>query len=406
MFKRASSAVVVCLGFLVVDPTAGRAQSNAEPLTEADVLGQAGALEPAARAALTAARLRGARAGIGLAPNPRIGWERQQTFDPNAQSQDVIQLALPIDLSGRRRAARALADADLSLAEAGEAVGTLDASALALQRFYEVLALQRQVDVRVQSLEVLAEAERVVQARESAGDAAGYEGMRLRLERRRADSRLGQLRATLQARSVELSRQLGLPERPFGGDFDVDAPTLDAALSKARLERPELAALESFRGHAERAARAARTAWLPTFELTAGYNRQFAPAGHGYTIGAEITLPFFDHGQGEAGEARGAAAASEQWTLAVGRQVDAAVRGRHAELQALLETRARFAEGAAEEADVLVRAVLAAYREGEQRLIEWLDARRAAIEIADRAIELDLAVRLADVALRAAMGTL
>ena len=373
---------------------------------EAEVLGAVGNLESVQRARLAQARAEGRRAGVGLAPDPVLSFERQEAFAPNAQSQDLLALTIPIDLSGRRRAERALADAELALLRA-EVEGTrLAAAAAALESFYEVLALGRRADVLREGLEAIAEAERVVASRVSAGDAAGYEAVRLALERRRAESRVGEVEAARQAAEAALRGQLDLPAGPFRGAFDVTLPALQSAERRAASERPEMRALSTFADTVGRARRAARSAWVPTFAIVAGYNRQRAPTGQGYALGAEVTLPLFDRGQGVAGEAERASEALDSVQQSVAARVRARVRAAHAALTTLLSTRERFLEGAAAETQSLTAAMLAAYREGERSLVEWLDARRAVVEIGERAVELDLAVRRAEVALREATGEL
>ncbi|MEM9075272.1 MAG: TolC family protein, partial [Myxococcota bacterium] len=142
----------------------------------------------------------------------------------------------------------------------------------------------------------------------------------------------------------------------------------------------------------------------PDIALIAGYNRQAQPVGQGYVLGAELTLPLFDRNQSAVREAEALQSGVDGLLQAIERTLRGEVAQAHARLTALLEERERFSQ--AVRTDAILRAALAGYREGEVSLVELLDARRAVVAAALRKLELDLAVRLADVALRQSTGAL
>src|SRR5688572_12368325 len=120
--------------------------ARAQSWTEADVIALAAGSSPEAQAALVEARLAAARAaGEGLFPNPSIDWERQEAFAPNAQAQDLVRVVIPLDLSGRPFARRAVAEVELALADAGAASARGAALEAALVLFYRALAAERRV---------------------------------------------------------------------------------------------------------------------------------------------------------------------------------------------------------------------------------------------------------------------
>ncbi|MCB9596604.1 MAG: TolC family protein [Sandaracinaceae bacterium] len=385
------------------------ASASAQGWTEASVARLAAERAPAVREAWAAAeRARGAAEGAGLLPNPSIAWERQEAFDPNAQTQDILTARIPIDLSGRPAAERALADLDALAAEATAESARSLAVAVALEAFYGALAAERRAELLVGAQATLDEAGRVMERRRAAGEASGYAEARLALEAELARSQLAESRVAASAQRAALAALLGVDETPgLVGDLDATAPApIEALLARAEA-RGDVAALDRADAAASRAADAAGWAWVPRLDVEGGYNRVDGPVpGHGYAVGVAIEVPLFDHGQGpraRASAARAAIAAVREATLARAR---AQIRAAHAQLEGLRAERARFAEATGAAAELLATAATSGYREGERSLVELLDARRAVVENAQRRLALDLAVRLADVRLRGATGDL
>ena len=371
-------------------------------LREADVLRAASNRFEIARAEADAERARRGADGAGRLPNPVLGFERQAAFSPNAQSQDVLALTFPIQLSGRARTERALAEVDASMAEVDLERTRLDFMARALAVFYDALARGRRTAQLQDGVAVLTEAERLIQARRSAGEASGYESERIALELSMARSRAAEARLDTDAARAELSALVGHDDAPQG-DFVVEAPAAEPVLVANAQRRRDRVALDAWVASARDAQRRARRGGLPDLAVIVGYNRQAAPTGHGYALGGEVTIPLFDRGQQQRGEANALADGAQAMSDAWDRVVLGEVRSARTRLQSLLRERGRFEQT---DASTLIRAALSAYREGELTLVELLDARRAALDVELRRTELDLLVRLADVALRRATGEL
>lgn len=364
---------------------------------------------PRVRAAAARERLaRGAIEGAGLRDNPSVGWERQEAFDPNAQAQDVVTARVPLDLSGRPDARRALAEVDAELASGAAERERLDAVAVALAAFYRALAASRRVAILERAQEALDEATRVLEQRREAGESSGYARARMELEAELGRSRLAQARLDARAQRDALAGLLGEPGAPtLRGELAPEAPpALDVVLGRLA-HRPDVAALERAADRASDAAGAADLAWIPRIDLEAGYNRVDGPVpGHGYALGIGIEVPLFDHGQGERARAQAARDAASELRSATTQRAHAEARVAHARLTALLAERERFASVTGESTEVLLRAATSGYREGERTLVELLDARRASVETSERGLQLEMAARLAHIALRRATGEL
>jgi cobalt-zinc-cadmium efflux system outer membrane protein len=387
--------------------SAGAQQVWSDPL----IVSRAKEHAPLATAARGEARRARARVeGAGLHPNPFVDWERQQTFAPNAQSQDVVRAHIPFDLSGRRAVARLLAEVDAEGSSAEATQIGLRLAARALRFFYRALSLKRRIDLLQEAQAVLDEADRVLASRQATGEVSGYERARLALEAELARSRLQSASAERLVAAHELAALLGAEgaARTLEGDFDVAAPpAIDVLVARASRAHPLLRSLDTRLALARRARGAAGTVWIPRFEIFGGYNNQAGPqVGRGYAVGVVLDLPVFDRGQGERAEADAALASVDQEARALRAALRAAVGAAHDRLDAALKERQRFAGATVEDTELLLRAARTGYRGGERTLVELLDARRAVLEVSERKLNLDLAVRLADVELRQVTGAL
>ena len=344
----------------------------------------------------------------GLLPNPRVEWERQETFQPNAQGQDILRIALPLDPSGRPHARRALAQLEAELAAAEAARARAVAVEGALELFYGALATARRAEVRAQSLASLEEAQRVLAAREARGDSSGYDTARLALAAELERSRVRELELEASAARARLAALLGAPAPDaLDGTLEVEPPaSLEVLLTQARALREDWIAVRRASEEAGRARSAADWAWVPSLELTGGYNRQAAPGleGHGYLFVLSLEVPLFDHGQAERERAAAASVGVAAYLESIEQRIETEVQAAREQLVGLAAERARFAQSAAGPLEVLLRASEAGYREGERSVLELVDARRAATEAAERLLALDLAMRIAQTKLQTSTG--
>ncbi len=387
------------------------ALASAQAWSESDVIARAEEASPDARAALIQSRIAEARAQTaGLFPNPRVEWERQETFPPYPNGQDLVRLVAPLEVGGRLPARRALAEVDAALSAAQAARIESDAVEAALVAFYRALALERRAALRREAVAALDEAQRVILARRAAGEAAGYDAARLTLESELARSQAQEADVEAAAARGALGSLLGTrAPHELAGDLPPQAPPSLAHLLDVALDRREdVPALRRAESAAARARAAADWAWIPEIALTGGYNRQFFEnlQGNGYVFVVSIPLPIFDYGQAEREQARAADEAVGAYREALEARIEAEVSTAHQRVVALIAERARFEEAVRAPLDVVTRAAVSGYAEGERSVLELVDARRAAVDAADRALALELAARLAEVHLRRVSGGL
>ena len=234
----------------------------------------------------------------------------------------------------------------------------------------------------------LREIERIISLRERAGDAAGYDLRRVRLEARSISAQKMLADGEVRAACASLSRLTG----------ETDARTSEPLFALLRPARPALEAdadrsdLEAQRyriNSAEAQADAARRQRMPDLAVGAGYKRvsEGGLSAAGPTISLGVKLPIFNRGGAatRAAEARKRAAEAELAlsSAAVSAERDAAFARADAAFEA-----ARLAQSSAQDARRIADIADAAYQGGETDITDLIDGYRAGAEAQTNAIDL------------------
>jgi cobalt-zinc-cadmium efflux system outer membrane protein len=384
-----SLVLVLLAGSALAQPALDEAQYVERVLT--------GSLE-ARVAELEAALGRSEAVGIGLWPNPALEWERQKTSSGTreGESQDVVVASIPLVLSGRLGLEAEAAERSAQSAEARLEWARAGLRHEATRAFSAVLAARERRSILEESLATLGRLAEASAVREKAGEAAGYERLRIELE---AETVRDALRGAVLEEQQAMAQALGLlgpgvaSLPPLQGTLGVERPLPDGASLLAGLgeSRGDLRALTLEARSAEAARRAAGRGAIPDPVVTAG--AQFLDvgqpgAGAGYVVGLALPLPFFERGQGESARAEARRVLSEARHAAL-------LHAARTRLPVMLDTASGRRERLARHrADVLVRAqelrriAAMAYRGGSADLLVLVDAERAAREARLTAIEL------------------
>jgi len=205
------------------------------------------------------------------------------------------------------------------------------------------------------------------------------------------------LLAAMLPRETTLGRVTGTPAAQPA------APPLEALLSRASSTRAELRALQLSLDRAAFESDAARRGRLPSPTLFGGLKRAEDDGGNqqGGVFGLSLAVPLFDTGRREAARWEAERARIEAERTGIERQIRGEI-ARAAETLNLLQAAAGSDQESA--GDELMRIAEVAYREGELRILELLDAVRAASRAKTRSIEIRLEMRLAQIALERAVG--
>jgi cobalt-zinc-cadmium efflux system outer membrane protein len=358
--------------------------------------------------------LRVARAeavGVGRWPNPAIGWQREASSTRAAGTQDIVYASIPLVLSGRlgfeRTAAEHRADAARARAERTRSLLQHEA----VRAFESVVAVQAQRVALEASLSALEELVRLVEVRERAGEASGYDAVRIQLEHDNLTTQLHGLRGAQSRAAIEAAGLLGQPGRPLPPLNAVPeaASQWDPKISLAALveRHPELRALELEARSAEAARRAAARGAVPDPTLEVGVQLLDTGRGaldSGYTVGIEVPLPLFT--RQEAQEARASAArdlSRAQRSLLL-RAVQTQLLAALDDLDHRREQRLAHQQGALARTEELRRIAAASYRGGASDLLVLLDAERNARDARLMDIELQSAASNAENDLRLLSG--
>ncbi len=376
----------VLTGLLLLVTTAGSTSALDEQRFVERVLSAGlASREVEAEAALERAQ----SSGAGLWPNPSLGWEREGAAQ--APAQDKLTASVPLVVSGRLGLERESADLRRQAAEARRSRARALLRRRAIGAFAAARAAQERARILEGSRAALSELTRAIAAREKAGDAAGYERLRIELEGATVDSALRD--AQLDRSRAEAAARLLLgpgtaPLPALAGELAPprELPPLAALDAGLEPRRSDLRALALDADAATRARSAASRSWVP--DPVIGGGALLAGGGAGYTATLTVPLPLLQHGQRE-----GAVASAEE-TLARTRRALALEEARstldvdHGAALARREQLERHRREVVTRARELRQTAGAAYRGGGADLLILVDAERALREAQLREVEL------------------
>lgn len=342
----------------------------------------------AARAEVTEARVR---------PNPSISIEREEPFvDGTGLATNYLRLSVPLDLSGRRGRRIVAAETTIRAATSDAVQSTHELVVEALRTFDDCARARLRLQILTAARAELVRAVDIARTRGKAGDASGYEVQRFELELAAHDDDVTTAQLELRHIRSQLAALVGR-----SGELDADSalalpasvPSAESLLAMAN-DRGDLRAAR-LRGDAARhRSSAAGRGWVPVPTLTAGAMTSDlgARTATGYVAGLALTIPIFDHGQGERERAMADRHVADAEARALERLVPTAVQLAHDTLVARIEQARRLTSGQISRLDLIVLAAETAFREGTASVVELLDAHRAVRAVRLRAVELQYQV--------------
>jgi cobalt-zinc-cadmium efflux system outer membrane protein len=394
---------------LIVLVTPAIASAQTPVMTESEIISQLN----------ESPRIRTARAGVdvtradalaaGRWPNPRVTFNREAVA---GIAEEMITVTQPLPLSGRRRlelsAATVRVDASLNRAE--DQIRRVRAD---LRLAYaDLWAAQEREQELGRNRDRLNELAAILGKREAAGESAGFD--RLRAEREVVDIDANRsLAATerVQAQAIlasflPLSRDASSIQaaRPPAVK-NATLPAVEDLVARAEKSRGDLIALAKEADAAAFAERAAARRLIPEPEVVAGTKTSNAGSGDvGTIVSVHAAVPLFDRARPEraAAEARGRQARAEADVLrhTIRAQI-AAWRAAVLERRTVAE---RYRSTSSADVDRIERIAQVSYEAGERGILELLDAYRTASSARIRQVELDRAVREAEVELEFVSG--
>lgn len=418
------TSILLVLGLAAVPGQAGPPASGPSP---SGTLSLDGAIAAARRSSdvrrAAVERADGARAAARFAgrwANPEVevraenlvgsGWHWSPPFDPGrAPAIDAFALVnQPLEFGGRRRARRALAEADAASASAALAQVERGVVLETVRVYLDALRARETLAALDTHLESFAGHERAMAARVGEGVAAEADLAKFQAE-------AGRLRA-LQARTrIEMNRGLALLGALVGEAAPVAPsrlrepaawpalpPPAGRALTLDLRRAPDLLEAQALEARAARALEVERSRRSPDVVISGGYKRT---AGFDSAVlGAVVAVPLFDRNQAAVAAAGGEARAAARERAAIERRV-AAVAQAAMEAAQLLEERARRAdEEVLRPAETVRNAARAAFREGSSNILNLVDAERVYLEARREALQVKLDALAAGIEARVLLG--
>jgi len=253
---------------------------------------------------------------------------------------------------------------------------------------------------------------RILRDREREGEGSAFD--RLRAERELADAQVNLASAQVllaQARS-RLAAMLAPGTDPAtlkargeiagGGSL----PSVQDLLTRALEKRGDLTArrddLERL-GYEERAAERLR---IPEPILSAGLKRTHIPgvSDNGYAVSVTVPIPLFNRGQTEVQRTRAAQERTQAELVAQRQQIETEVKAAYEGLRLRRQIAEQYATELGQKGVQLFRISQVAYQEGEQGILELLDAYRTTLFSRLRVLELAWSAKQAEIELNRAVG--
>ena len=379
-------------------------------MTEDDALRRLEAENPRVKAMLSGVQVTRAEAqGMRLLPNPAVSYNREHS----ANTQDnflLFQQSVP--LNGRIGLLRRAGDAAVRAAEADSASGVWLLASELRAVFYLLLLAQERESAWVEAVAELQEIARILGEREREGEGSKFD--RLRAERELADAQAdlanakaqrGQMQARLASFFVSSTDPFSLKVK---GEFAVagELPPVDELTKRALANRGDYRseALRAERFDFER--RAAQRQRFPDPIITAGLKRTTLPGAsdNGSAFYVTVPLPLFNRGQADAARAKAAAERSQALHRSLEQQIGAEVQGAYAALRIRRESAEQYGRELGEKGVELAGISRIAYEQGEQRILELLDAYKVALSSRLRAFDLQAETKIAEIELDRAVG--
>jgi outer membrane protein TolC len=189
------------------------------------------------------------------------------------------------------------------------------------------------------------------------------------------------------------------------GALAVALPKREDAAHQADAARPSVEHLRTAAREARAAHGDAGWSWLPTLSLSGGFRVvQATETRYGYVAGIAVELPILSRGQELRAEAEAGVRLADSRVRASERALRIDRARALVELDQTSRELERFEAATKPRVERLLRASESGYREGHRSIVELVDAERARTTVELRYLELQLAARRAEIALRARRG--
>lgn len=242
----------------------------------------------------------------GLPPNPVLGIDLDD-YDHEGKGFDssvtAVALGQVIELGGKRRRRRGVAEAEAELAGCGYESERLDLVFETTERFIDVLAAQDRIDLAAAAVELAGKTAMAVTERVKAGKEPPLQAVNADTELEMARLDAFEIERELHVSRKRLAAAWGSEQATFEkaeGDLDHVHTSLPPFKNfRARLsENPDLAVWRTMLKLREAALESEKAGRWPDLEASAGVVKYNGDGTHAFTFGLGIPLPLFNRNQG------------------------------------------------------------------------------------------------------------
>lgn len=358
--------------------------------------------EARARTAITQAEMRGRT----FYSNPSFNYSRE-----GAGMTEFFQAEQTLPVSGRLKFLRQAGESSVRAVEADGQFDLWQARSSLRTAFYQALSAQERESIYAEGVKEIENVIRVLQDREREGEGSTFD--RLRTERERAEL-LAELALIHAEAELERSRLLSfLPSdlqiSSVSGQLETSFSSFDeTALVQRAMNirddyRAALQRLEQFRLE-ERAAARLR---IPEPVLSAGFKRADVGLNHvanGGVVGVTVPLPLFNKGQAEVARYSAEQSRITARIQILAQTIRGTVEGQARAFNVRAKARDKYRLETAESDPQLVKIATVAYQEGEIGILQLLDAYRTQRQAKLRMLEIQTAVKEAQIELERVVG--
>lgn len=379
------------------------APATAQTLTLAKALERAEAESPLvaeARAGVEAARGRARQAGV--APNPEISVELENVagsgdFRGTRGAEATVSVGQRLELGGKRSARRAVAAAELEVAELRLIAARAETARRVREAFADLADARARAALAQTAVETAGALARTTRILVEAGREPPLRGSRAEAAAAQAAAELEAAGATEAAAQRALSAALGTEEELAGIADTLLPPTTEAAADEiepldVRIARAEMRAAQ---------ARIAleRTAATPDVTAQAGVRRLNETDDTALVVGLSAPIPLRDGNRGAVAAAAAETTAAEARLAQARLDASRALRDARAGLAAARTREAALSGVGITQAREALRLARLGYEAGKFGLVDVLDAQGALAETEGALLDARLARARAEAAL-------
>ena len=373
--------ILICLLFLLTSRNA----FSQEELTAEDAVRRALAASPAVRAAQSRveaaeASLRAARAPYGVTAEaaPGVGFT-----NGNAA------LSHRIDIAGRRAAAKAAAEGELTAARAGLDSARLQEAAETRTAYFDLVRARAVESVAREAARIVLQFRDLVRRRVEIGEAPAVQATRAEIEAARAEQdavrAAGESRGSEAALNVRLGNPPETPLRVSDAFPQPDSRTAAQLAAEALRRRPDIAHARGLIAARRGEVLVARTQGRPDLFAEVAtdvwsVDRRENWNSRNVGLQARISFPLIDGGalRGNVQRAEAVVREQEASLAALTREITIEVKRAYAEARAANEVVLNYQRTILPRTEDLLRAIRAGFETGLSSFLEVLEAQRAA----------------------------